>query len=44
MREGTILENHPGVAGVVHNVPPLDRLSVTEKRIVGNLHPSPEDF
>lgn len=44
LREGVHVENHLGVAAVVHYVPPLDRLDVAQQRIVGNLHPSPEDF
>lgn len=44
MREVLDLEKHDGIAGSVQNVPPLDRLNVTQQRIVGHLHPSCQDL
>lgn len=34
------LQKHAEISGFVNDVPPLDFLHVTQKRIVGYLHPS----
>lgn len=42
--KGVHLQQHAGIAGFVHDVPPLDSFSVTKQRIMGNFHSSSEDL